>query len=147
MYCNESNYSNRPIIWTSPFQDKCLIIVFQASEHPRLKLLFQYPNTYTLQSSNGGRWASTSLRQSLRSYSEGYWTSSSILQAFPNIYWTTTVISEYLPDSYCCCRARTGVAKRVLALTVSVELKKGLPNVYYSSTFFAELERGLPNVS
>ena len=62
-----------------------LIIVFQAFEHPRLKLLFQYPNTYTLRSSNGSRQTSTSLQQSLRSYSENYQTSSSILQAFSNI--------------------------------------------------------------
>ena len=50
--CNESNYLNHP---KHPrFQEKWLIIVFQAFKHPRLKLLFQYPNTYTYQSSNGG---------------------------------------------------------------------------------------------
>ena len=74
-----------------PFQEKLL---FQAFEHPRLKLLFQYRNTYTLRSSNGGRRMSTSLRQSLWSYSEGYRMSSSILQAFSNVYQTTTVISK-----------------------------------------------------
>ena len=78
-----------PGIWGYP--EKWFIIVFQTFENPRLKLLFQYPNTYTLRSSNGwGCWTSTSLRQSLRSYSEVYQTSSSILQAFLNVYWTTT---------------------------------------------------------
>ena len=52
-----------------PFTGKMTnIIVFQAFEHSCLKLLFQYLNTYTLRSSNGGRWRSTSLWQSLRSY-------------------------------------------------------------------------------
>ena len=40
--------------------------VFQAFEHPRLKLLFQYPNTYTSWNLNGGCRTSTSLQQSLR---------------------------------------------------------------------------------
>ena len=94
----------------APFPGKWLIFVFQAFEHPRLKLLFQYPNTYTLQSLNGSRRMSTSLQQSLRSYSEGYRTSSGILQVFSNVY-----ISKYLLDSYCHCKARTGIAKHVLA--------------------------------
>ena len=93
-----------------PFPGKWLIIVFQAFEHSRLKLLFQYPNTYTLQSSNRCRRTSTSLQQSLWNYSEGYRTSSSLLQAFLNVY-----VSEYLLDFYCHCEARTGVAKHVLA--------------------------------
>ena len=38
-----SNNSNHPIIRTP---EKCLIFVFQAFEHPCLKLLSQYPNTY-----------------------------------------------------------------------------------------------------
>jgi len=70
----------------SPFPEKILTIVFQSFKHPRLKSLFQYPNTYTLRSSNGGRRTSTSLRQSLRIYSEGYQKSSSILEAFLNVY-------------------------------------------------------------
>ena len=60
-----------------------MIIVLQAFKLPCLKLLFQYPNTYTLQRC---RWMSSSLRQSLQSYSKGYWTSSSILQAFLKVY-------------------------------------------------------------
>ena len=61
-------------------------INYCAFEHPRLKLLFQYPNIYTLRSSNRGRRTSTSLWQPLRSYSESYRTSSSILQVFSNVY-------------------------------------------------------------
>ena len=52
-----------------PFPEK-FIIVFQAIQHPHLKLLFQYPNTYTLWNSNGDHQTSTSLRQSLRSSNE-----------------------------------------------------------------------------
>jgi len=54
-----------------------------SNQKPRL---FQYPNTYSLRNSNGGRQTSASFRQSLKSYSEDYLTSSSILQSFPNIY-------------------------------------------------------------
>ena len=78
-------YSNTPL-----FQEKLLIIVFQAFEHPRLKFLFQYPNTYTLRSSNGGRRTSTSLQQSLPSYREGYRTSSSILLEYYNHFQIST---------------------------------------------------------
>ena len=66
-YRNHSNNSNHPIIRTPPlFQEKCLIFVFQAFEHPRLKLLFQYLNTSS-RSLNGGRRTSTSLREFLQS--------------------------------------------------------------------------------
>ena len=37
-YRNESNYSNYPIIQTSPFSRKKLIIVFQAFEYPRIPI-------------------------------------------------------------------------------------------------------------
>ena len=127
-YRNESIYSNHPIIQTPPFSKK----------HPCLKLLFQYPNTYTLRSFNEDRWTSTSLRQSHRGYSEGYRTSSSILQAYSNAYLTTKVVSKYLLDSYCHCRAqsgvlafdsfcgaRTGVAKWVLAFDSLCRARKG----------------------
>ena len=42
-----------------------------------------------------------------------YWTSSSILQVFSNIYLTTctTIVSRCLLDSYCHCGGRTGVFK------------------------------------
>ena len=90
------------IIWTIqlfehptvPFQEKGLIIVFQAFEHPRLKPISI--NTYTWQSSNGGRQMSTSLWQSLRSCSEGYWMSSSILQVFS----TSTRLLQSFPNIY-----------------------------------------------
>ena len=83
----ECNNSNHPITWTPAlFQENWLIIVFQAFEHPRLKLLFHYLNAYTFWNLNGGHQTSTTLWQSLRSYSEGYQMSSSILQAFSNIY-------------------------------------------------------------
>ena len=86
-YRNECNNSNHPITRTPPlFQENWLIIVFQAFEHPRLKLLFHYLNAYTFWNLNGGHQTSTTLWQSLRSYSEGYQMSSSILQAFSNIY-------------------------------------------------------------
>ena len=77
-----------------PFPAKRLIIVFQAFEHPRLKLLFQYPNTYTLRSSNGGRRTSTSLRQPLWSYSESCRMSSNTLQVFSNVYQATKVVPK-----------------------------------------------------
>jgi len=82
LYCNDSNNSDHPIIRTPPFPG----INYWAFKHPCLKLLFQYLNTYTLQSSNGGHQTSTSLRQPLWSYSESYRTSSSILQVFSNVY-------------------------------------------------------------
>ena len=41
--------------------------------------------------------------------------SSSTLQAFSNVYYTTTVVFKYLLDSYCHCRAQTGIAKHLLA--------------------------------
>ena len=45
-----------------PFPEKkWLIIVFQAFEHPHLKLLFQYMNSYTFWSLKGGQQTSTSL--------------------------------------------------------------------------------------
>ena len=85
-------YSEQLIIRTiqlfehPPFPEKNL------SEHPRLKLLFQYPSTYTLRSSNEGHQTSTSLRQSLWSYKgllayyRHFRTSTRLLQSFPNIY-------------------------------------------------------------
>ena len=48
---------------TPPFPGK--IVVFQAYEHPRLKLLFQYPNTYTSLSSNVGHRTSTKIGRAL----------------------------------------------------------------------------------
>ena len=112
------------------FQER-LIVVIQAFKNPYLKLLFQYPNTYTLWSLNRDHRMSTSFWQSLRSYIEGYWMSSSILQVFSNVYYllTTTVFSEYLLDS-----------------TVNSEIEQELPNVYQPSTVSAELEQWLPNV-
>ena len=98
---------------TQPFFPGKKIIVFQAFEHPCLKLLFQYPKTYTLQSLNRGCRTSTSLRQPLWSYSESYrhllayykcfQTSTRLLQSFPNIYYTSTVTAELeqgLPNMY-----------------------------------------------
>ena len=84
-YCNESNYSNHPVIRTPPFPEKLLNIVFQAFEHSRLKLLFQCLNTYTLQSWNGGCQTSTSLRQSLQSSNGGCQTSTSAMRIYPKV--------------------------------------------------------------
>ena len=50
----------------------------------------------------------------------------SILQPFLNVYYTTTVISKYLIDSYCHCRARTEVAKRVLAFDSLCRVQTGV---------------------
>ena len=91
-----------------------------------MTLLFQYPNTYTLRSLNEGHRMSTSLRQSQWGYCEGYRTSSSILPAYSNAYLTTKVISKYLLDSYCHCRAQRGVAKRVLAIDSLCRVRMGV---------------------
>ena len=93
-YCNESNNSNHS-----------LFIVFQVFEHPRLKSLFQYPNTYTLRSSNGGHQTPTSLQQSLQSYSKSYQTSSSTLQV-------STRLLQLFSRPYCHCRTWIGVSLR-----------------------------------
>ena len=87
-----------------------------AFEHPCLKLLFHYPNTYSLRSLNRGRWTSTSLRQSL--WNEVTAKVTLCLLAYYRHFWTSTkllVTSKYLQDSYCHCGAQMGVAKCVLA--------------------------------
>ena len=75
-----------------PFPGK--MILFQAFEHPHLKLLFQYPNTHTyggrrtstilwqsLQSSNRGCQMCTSLQQSLQSSNRGCQMCNSLRQS------------------------------------------------------------------
>ena len=120
-----------------------------AFKHPRLKLLFQYPNTYTSRSSNGGCQTSTSLRQSLHlcratarvtgcllAYYRRFRTYTRLLQSFPNTYQTPTVTAKL----------EQGLLNVYQPSTVSVELKWGLPNVYQPSTVSAELEQVLPNM-
>ena len=74
------------------YSQQLIIRTIQLFEHPRLKLLFQYPSTYTLRSSNESHQTSTSLRQSLWSYKgllayyRHFRTSTRLLQSFPNIY-------------------------------------------------------------
>ena len=80
IHVHTCNYSSTPL-----FQEKLLVIVFQAFEHP-FEIIILIMNTYTLRSLNQGCRRSTSLQQSLRSYSNSYRTSSSLLQAFSNIY-------------------------------------------------------------
>ena len=108
-YCNESNYLNTPL-----FQEK---------------LLFQYPNTYTLWSLNGVAecllafdclcGATVMVTEHLLAYYRRFQMSTRLRQSFPNIYWTPTV---------------------------TVELERGLPNVHQPLRVSAELERGLENV-
>ena len=69
--------------------------------------------------------------------------SSSILQAFSNVYWTTTVVSEYLQDFYCHCGARTGVAKCVLAFDSLCRAQTGVAKRVLAFAVSAELERRL----
>ena len=98
-YRNLSNNLNHPIIQTPPlFQEKCLIFVFQAFEHRRLKLLFQYPNTY-IATSRGAR---TGVAERL--------------PAFDSLCGARARVTKRLLDYYCHCGARTGVAKREPAL-------------------------------
>ena len=88
-YRNVSNNLNRPIIIPTPpsVSRKNIIIAF---EHPRL---FQYLNTYTLWSSNGGVLAFDSLSgaaaritERLPAYYRRFGTSTRLLQSVPNIY-------------------------------------------------------------
>ena len=72
-------YSN-----TTLFREKWWINTFK---HPHLKLLFQYPNTYTLRSSVRGRRMSTKLRQSLWNYNRVCWTSTSLRQSLQSLNW------------------------------------------------------------
>ena len=117
------NYSNHPISQTPPSSRKTVVV--QAFKHPRLKLLFHYPNTFTLRSLDQGRrrcllafnsfcGATARVTEYLLAYYRCFRTFTRLLQSF----------SEYPLNSYCnwgaqtrvakcfnsLCRARTGVA-------------------------------------
>ena len=123
------NYSNYPISQTPPSSRK--MVVVQVFKHPRLKLLFQYPNTFTLRSLDQGRrrcilafnsfcGATARVTEYLLAYYRCFRMFTRLLQSF----------SEYPLNSYCnwgaqtrvakcfnsLCRARTGVAQHVLAV-------------------------------
>ena len=71
-------------------------------------------NTYTLQNLNGGHRVSTSLRQSLQSYTVRV--TECLLEYYRRFQMSTTLVQSFL-NIY-------------LTPTVTEELKWGLPNVY-----------------
>ena len=110
-YHNESNYSNHPIIRTPPlFQEMWLINVFQAFEHPRLKLLFQYLNTYTLRSSNRGcQMCGARVTKRLLAYYRHFRTFTRLLLSL----WRSNRGSQMSFNNFC--GAWTGVRENLLA--------------------------------
>ena len=152
------NYSNHPISQTPPSSRK--MVVVQAFKHPRLKLLFQYPNTFTLRSLDQGRRRSTSLQQFLWSYSEGYWISLAYYRCFQTSTRLLQSFSEYPLNSYCnwgaqtrvakcfnsLCRARTGVAQHVLAVDGLAGAWTGVAKSVLSFNGLARAQMGLENV-
>ena len=116
VYYNESNNSNHPIIWTPPFPGKMINYCIPSIRTPMFEIITGIPmsNTYTLRNLNGGHRVSTSLRQSLRSYTvrvtecllayyRRFQTSTTLVQSFLNIYLTPTVTEELkwgLPNVY-----------------------------------------------
>ena len=104
--------SNHPIIRTPLlFQEtECLNIAF---EHPRLKLLLQYPNTYTSRSSNGGG----AFKRLLDYYCHcGARTGiAKRVPAFNSLCGARTGVAKHVLPFDGLCRARTGVAKCAIA--------------------------------
>ena len=121
-YRNHPNNSNHPIIQTPPhpvFRGKCL-----AFEHPRLKLLFQYPNTYI--ATPCGAWtgvaerllafdslcrATARVNECFLAYYRGFRTSTRLLLSLQSSNGNCQSVPAF--DSFC--GAQTGVAKRVIA--------------------------------